>query len=69
MSLKWLGVIPWAVLLGGMPFFNHVEPFVLGLPLPLAFATGCTLLSAAVLFLVYRLDPANVAAPATDPRA
>ena len=71
MSLKWLGVIPWVVMLGGMPFFNHVEPYILGLPLPLAFATGCTLLSAAMLVLVYWLDPANGQAgdPATDTRA
>ena len=59
MSLKWLGVIPWVLLLGGMPFVNHVEPFVLGLPLPLAFSMGCTLFSAAVLALIYHLDPAN----------
>ena len=59
MSLKWLGLIPWLALLGGMPFLNHVEPFVLGLPLPLAWATACTLLSSAVLALVYFLDPAN----------
>ena len=59
MSLKWLGVVPWAVMLGGMPFFNRVEPFVLGLPLPLAWATGCTVFSAATLFAIYQLDPAN----------
>ena len=59
MSLKWLGAIPWIVLLIGMPLLNHAEPFVLGLPLPLAFSAGCVLLSAASLALVYRLDPAN----------
>ncbi len=42
-----------------MPFVNHVEPYVLGLPLPLAWATGCTLLSAAILFVIYRLDGRN----------
>jgi hypothetical protein len=59
MSLKWLGLIPWVVLLVGMPFVNQVQPFVLGLPLPLAFSVGCTLLSAAILALIYTLDPAN----------
>ena len=59
MSLKWLGLVPWLALLVGMPFVNRVEPFILGLPLPLAWATGCTVLSAATLLVVYRLDPAN----------
>lgn len=59
MALKMLGLVPWIVLLVGMPFVNSVEPFVLGLPLPLAFATGCTLLSAATLLLIYRLDARN----------
>jgi hypothetical protein len=58
-SLKWLGVIPWLALLGGMPFFNRVEPFVFGLPLPLAWAVVCTVLSALLLALIYFLDPQN----------
>jgi hypothetical protein len=65
MSLKWLGLMPWILMLGGMPFVNHVEPTVLGLPLPLAWTTGCTLFSAAILALIYRLDPANRATPDT----
>ena len=59
MTLKWLGTIPWLALLVGMPFLNHVEPYVLGLPLPLFWAIACALLSAVVLALIYRLDPAN----------
>ena len=57
--LKWLGLIPVVALFAGMPLLNSVEPQVLGLPLPLAWATGCTLLTAAVLALIYTLDPAN----------
>ena len=59
MSLKWLALFPWIVLLVGMPFVNQVEPLVLGLPLPLAFSVGCILLTAATLALIYKLDPAN----------
>ncbi len=59
MRLKWLGAVPWVALLVGMPFVNHVEPFVLGLPLPLFWSIACALLSAVVLALVYSLDPAN----------
>ena len=61
MTLKWLATIPWLALLVGMPFLNHVEPFVLGLPLPLAWTIACSLLSALVLTIIYRLDPANAA--------
>ena len=59
MTLKWLGAIPWIAVLLGMPFVNRVEPFMLGLPLPLFWAVSCTLLSAIVLAVVYVLDPAN----------
>ena len=59
MSLKWLGAIPWVALLGGMPLLNRSEPFVLGLPLPLAWAVACTLMSSLVLAIVFWLDPAN----------
>ncbi len=62
MSLKWLGAIPWFATLAGTPFVNQAEPFVLGLPLPLAWVTGCIVLTTAMLALTYRLDPANTAA-------
>ncbi len=58
-SLKWLGVLPWAAMLAGMPLVNHARPFVLGLPLPLAWSIGCVLLSSVTLFVVFLLDPAN----------
>ena len=58
-TLKWLGAIPWIAVLFGMPFANRVQPFVLGLPLPLFWAVLCTILSAAVLAIVYAFDPAN----------
>ena len=59
MSLKWLGLVAWVALLGGMPFVNRVEPYVLGFPLPLAWAVGCTLLTFVLLVIIYRLDPTN----------
>ena len=59
MGLKLLGALPWVVLLVGMPLMNRVEPYVLGLPLPLAFAVGCTLLSVMVLLVVFALDNRN----------
>ena len=59
MTLKLLGTIPWLALLVGMPFLNHVEPFVLGLPLPLFWSIVCALMSATTLAIIYSLDPAN----------
>lgn len=59
MSLKWLGGLAWAVMLIGMPFADRVNPFVLGFPFALAYAVFATLFSAAMLALVYALDPAN----------
>ena len=59
MFLKWLGAIPWIALLGGMPLLNRSEPLILGLPLPLAWAVACTLMSSLVLAIVFLLDPAN----------
>ena len=66
MSLKWLGALVWLVLLVGMPFANRVEPFVLGFPFALAYGVACTLLSAALLALIYALDPANRSADPGD---
>ena len=66
MSLKVLGVAAWLVLLVGMPFANRVEPFVLGFPFALAYGVGCTVLSAALLALIYALDPANRSAHTSD---
>ena len=59
MSLKWFGVAGWLIMLVGMPFADRVQPFVLGLPFALAYGVFCTLLSAALLALVYALDRAN----------
>ena len=59
MSLKWLGGLAWALMLVGMPFADRVHPFVLGFPFALAYGVFCTLLSAALLAVVFALDPAN----------
>ena len=66
MALKCLGLAAWLALLVGMPFANRVEPFILGFPCALAYGVGCTLLSAALLALIYALDPANHSANDAD---
>ncbi|MDM0079269.1 DUF3311 domain-containing protein [Variovorax sp. J31P179] len=55
----WLAVIPFLLFLGGSLFAARVQPFVLGLPLFVAWTIGCVIATAAVMWLVFRLDPAN----------
>jgi Protein of unknown function (DUF3311) len=56
---KWLALVPFALILGGVFFFNDVLPLVLGLPLLLAWLVFCVLLTSAVMAVVYACDPAN----------
>ena len=53
---RWLAALPAALMLGGVPFANRVEPYVLGLPFLLAWIVGCVILTAPVMALVHRLD-------------
>jgi 4-hydroxybenzoate polyprenyltransferase len=53
---RWLAALPAALMLGGVPFANRVEPYVLGLPFLLAWIVGCVLLTAPVMALVRVLD-------------
>ncbi|HVE06537.1 MAG TPA: DUF3311 domain-containing protein [Paraburkholderia sp.] len=62
MSFRLLAVLPFIGILLGVPFVNRVEPLVLGMPLVLAWIVMWVVLTAAIMALVYRLDPANRAA-------
>ena len=53
---RWLAALPAALMLGGAPFANRVEPYVLGLPFLLAWIVGCVLLTALVLAVVRTID-------------
>jgi len=57
--LGWLAAIPFIGILGGAFLFNRVAPLVLGMPVLLAWIVLWILLTAAIMALVYRLDPAN----------
>ena len=57
--LRWLGVLPFLGILVGIFFVNHVTPYVLGLPLPLAWIVGWICVTPAVMAVVYAADPAN----------
>jgi hypothetical protein len=59
MSHRLLAVLPFIGILLGVPFVNRVEPLVLGMPLVLAWIVLWVVLTAAIMALVYRLDPVN----------
>ncbi|PAE25654.1 hypothetical protein CHI10_06685 [Bacillus sp. 7894-2] len=42
-----------------LPAANRIEPYILGLPFLLFWIAVWMILSSVILFIVYRLDPAN----------
>ncbi|MFD1557569.1 DUF3311 domain-containing protein [Paraburkholderia silviterrae] len=59
MSLRLLAALPFIGILLGVPFVNRTEPLVLGMPLVLAWIVMWVVLTAAIMGIVYKLDPAN----------
>lgn len=57
--IRWLAVLPFLGILVGVPLLNQVEPTVLGMPLVLAWIVLWILLTAAIMGIIYRFDPAN----------
>jgi hypothetical protein len=53
-----LAAVPVVGMLGGIPFANRTEPYVLGLPFLLAWIVGWIVLTSAILGVIYRLDEA-----------
>jgi len=58
-QLRWLAALPALGMLAGPFFLNRVEPLVLGMPLLLAWLVGCTVVTSAIMGLIYLTDPAN----------
>jgi hypothetical protein len=62
-SVKWLAVMPFLGILVGTPYFNRVEPLILGMPLILAWIVLWIVLTAVIMTIIYLMDPANRETP------
>jgi uncharacterized protein DUF3311 len=58
-GIKWLALLPFVGMLGGVFFVNRVTPLVLGMPLLLAWIVLWVLLTSVIMALIYATDPVN----------
>jgi hypothetical protein len=56
-GIRWLMVLPFLGILGGIPFANKVAPYVLGMPFILFWLVAWVILTSAIMAIVYRFDP------------
>ena len=59
---RWLALLPVIGMLGGVPFANRVEPYVLGLPFLLFWIVLWVVITSVVMGVVYTLDRATLRA-------
>ncbi len=52
----WLAALPAVCMLGGVPFANRVQPYVLGLPFLLFWILLWVVVTSGVMGLIYALD-------------
>jgi hypothetical protein len=57
-AIHWLGIVPFVGMLGGVPFLNRVEPYVLGMPFILFWIVLWVVLTSVIMAVINRLDPA-----------
>lgn len=57
---RWLALLPVIGMLGGVPFANRVEPYVLGLPFLLFWIVLWVVITSVVMGIVYALDRATL---------
>ncbi len=58
-AIRFLAVLPFLGMLGGVFFVNRVQPLVLGLPLLLAWLVLWVVLTSVIMAVIYLCDPAN----------
>jgi hypothetical protein len=59
-------LVPIAAVLALMPWYNRVEPLVLGFPFGYFWIFLWIVLTSVSLFVAYKLDPANLGRPNSD---
>jgi len=52
-------VVPMVAIVGLFPFWNRIEPFVLGFPFNYFWMTLWLFLTSGCLFIAYKIDPLN----------
>jgi Protein of unknown function (DUF3311) len=57
--VRFLSLLPFLAMLVGPFFVDRVTPYVLGMPFLLAWLVAWILLTAAIMAIIFRLDPAN----------
>ena len=57
--IRLLALLPFVAMLIGPFFVNRVEPTVLGMPFLLAWCVAWIMLSAVIMVIIFRFDPAN----------
>ncbi|MFP3388086.1 DUF3311 domain-containing protein [Brevibacillus sp. SIMBA_040] len=55
----WLGGVPFLGMLGGIPFVNQVEPYVMGMPFVLFWIVLWVVLTSVFMVVLNKLDPAT----------
>ncbi len=68
-AYHWLAALPALCMLGGVPWANRVEPYVLGLPFLLFWILLWVVATSGVMALVYALDQADARRAAGAPEA
>ena len=65
-AVNCLAALPFVGILVGSALFNAVTPFILGLPLLMAWLLFCVLMTSAIMWVIYKADPQNRDDDATD---
>ena len=65
---RWFAAVPPVALLGGVPFANHVEPYVLGLPFLLFWVVLWVVLTGPVMGVIYAFEATATRRDAADRR-
>ena len=54
-----LAVIPFIGFLGGVPFVNKVNPYILGMPFFLFWIVMWVVITSGIMAIIFKLDPKN----------